>query len=112
MIDWRGIAVLPLIFLGGAAGTQGDCARSGSMHPGSASLNLQGRPNPLAGLAAETIGRPPAPAMEAVGCGATPLPATVGVTNLRDETGDVLHGLPPSDILRRIDEPPHAPAIQ
>jgi|HubBroStandDraft_4_1064222.scaffolds.fasta_scaffold1273445_2 hypothetical protein len=112
MIAWRALAVLPSILLGAAAAPPGDCSpRTGTEQTLPTPLDLAGRPNLPTGLAGEALAPPPsldAPA----GCGGTSLPSTAQVTPLRSETGDVLHGLPQPDILRRVDEPQHAPEFQ
>jgi hypothetical protein len=111
MMAWRAIAALPLIFLGAAAAPPGDCSpRMGAEQVLPTPLDLAGRPNLPTGLTGETLAAPPsldAPA----GCGVS-MPSTAQVTPLRSETGDVLHGLPQPDILRRVDEPQHAPEFQ
>jgi hypothetical protein len=111
MMAWRAIAALPLIFLGAAAAPPGDCSprmATGQTLP--TPLDLAGRPTAAGGLSGETV--VPLPDLDTpAGCDIS-LPSTAQVTPLRSETGDVLHGLPQPDILRRVDEPQHAPEFQ
>ncbi|HBK04692.1 MAG TPA: hypothetical protein DDZ81_02385 [Acetobacteraceae bacterium] len=110
-MGWKTLAILPLIFLGAGAAPPEDC-----MHPPDGGqalpipLDLAGRPVAPGGLTSQTYAAVPA-AEGAADCRSA-LPVPSRFETLRSETTDVLHGLPSSETLRRIDEPRRAPAFQ
>jgi hypothetical protein len=108
-MDWRPIAILPLIFLAAAATPQGDCtpdAAAGMPAP----LDLAGRPRAPLGLSGQSLTTLPG-AEGLPGCHPA-LPSTAQATILHNESADVLHGLPTPEIARRLDEPRRAPEFQ
>jgi hypothetical protein len=110
-MNLRGLFVLPLIFLGAAAAPS-DCGLSPSV--------------------AGTIGSPPAASVEPQRPGVNPttygyaairlpdtnsgceaqLPQVGNPSSLRNETDDVIHGLPSSDVLAPINQPKQAPLFR
>lgn len=110
-MNWTLLVVVALPLLAAAAAPPGDCgsgADGGSALP--TALDLAGRPNPPSGLTGQTFATLPTP--EGVSGCRSPLPSASQPTTLRSESGDVLHGLPPSDSLRPINEPKRAAQFQ
>ncbi len=105
---WKLPAALSLLLLTAGAAPPGDCLSASTGGPTlPASLDLAGRPIGDAGLQRFAA----LPGLDgASGCPGAP--AAGPNTTLRSESGDVLHGLPTSDILRPIDEPKRAPEFQ
>jgi hypothetical protein len=110
-MELRRLLVLPLIFLGAAA-SPSDCGRSPSVlgtvdAAPAASLEPQ-----TPGLSPMTYGyaaiRPPD---TAAGCEAQ-LPQVGNPATLRNETDDVMHGLPSSDALAPVNQPKQAPLFR
>jgi hypothetical protein len=106
----RAIAILPLIFLAGAAAQQGDCTLEGmGTMPSAAPLDLVGPQRLPAGAGQSVAALPGAGGLS--GCRPA-LPSTAQATILRNDSADVLHGLPAPEITRRLDEPRRAPEFQ
>lgn len=105
-------AILPLIFL--AAGAAPPDAQNSSC--GQSALSPSG-PGLSVGAGGSAFAPIPAPGdapegatQETLRCGAASPSPQIGMP--RVETGDILHGLPAPDLLRRIDEPRRAPEFQ
>jgi hypothetical protein len=99
------------LLLGAAAAPPGDCfgaTDGGQTLP--APLDLAGQPNTAAGLTGQMFARLPG-VESGNGCRGA-LPSSAESTTLRSESGDILHGLPSPDVLRRMDEPKRAPQFQ
>jgi hypothetical protein len=110
-MGWKTLATLLLLLLAAAAAPPGDCSRvtdGGQKLP--ASLDLAGRPSIAAGLTGQMFATLTG-AEDGHGCRGA-LSSSVQSTTLSSESGDILHGLPAPDILRRIDEPKRAPQFQ
>ncbi len=110
-MGYRTLAILPLILLAAAAAPPDDCVRgpaSGQLMP--TPLDLAGRPAAPEGLTGQTFAT--LPSLEGVGGCRSALSSASQPSNLRSDSGDVLHGLPSPDILRRMDEPRRAPEFQ
>ena len=110
-MGWRTPAIVSLLWLAAAAAPPSDC----TPHPDNGPtlptpLDLAGRPNAPSGLTGQTFAALPTTEAPA-GCRSA-LPSVTQSTTLRSESGDVLHGLPAPDILRRMDEPRRAPMFQ
>jgi hypothetical protein len=119
------LLIVPLIFLGAAAAPPDGCQLgldAGQTLP--TPLDLAGRPAIPPGLSSQTLSSQTlggqtlsgqtltAPPYSAdLGC-RTALPSAAPASTLRSESGDILHGLPQPDILRRMDEPRRAPDFQ
>jgi hypothetical protein len=108
-MNWKTPAVLSLLLLAAAAAPPPDCqpdAASGQAVP--IPLDLGGQPSMQSGLAGQTF----APdAMAGNGCPG-PMASDAASSTLRNNTSDVLHGLPMPDSLRPIDQPKRAPDFQ
>jgi hypothetical protein len=110
-MGWKTPAIFSLLLLGAAAAPPGDCfpaADGGQTLP--VPLDLAGRPSLSAGLTEQMFATLPS-AESGNGCRGA-LPSSAQSTTLHSESGDILHGLPAPDILRRIDEPKRAPQFQ
>jgi hypothetical protein len=107
-MNWKTPSVPLLLFLAAAAAPPPDCqpeAMSGQAFP--IPLDLAGRPDAQSGLNNQTFAALPGDN----GCH-SPLPSNVQSSTLRNDSGDVLHGLPMPDTLRPIDQPKRAPDFQ
>ena len=107
-MDWKTPAVLSLLLLAAAAAPPTDCqpdAASGQAVP--VPLDIMGRTIAQSGLADQTFTDP----LGNNGCRG-PLPSNAQPSTLRNDSGDVLHGLPMPDSLRPIDQPRRAPEFQ
>lgn len=103
-MDWKAPAILSLLFLAAAAAPPNNCvpgADNGRTLP--TPLDLTGQPDIPAGLAGQSL-----MLTGAAGCDSA-LPSAWRSTTLRNESVDVLLGLPAPDTLRPIDEPKRAP---
>lgn len=109
---WKALAIVPLIFLaGGAAPPQDDCIKPPSaVQTLPTALDETSQPVATGGLTNQTSAVQPT-AGNATGCQSV-LPIPTRAATLTNESGDVLHGLPETDSLRRIDEPRQAPMFQ
>jgi hypothetical protein len=110
-MELRRMLVLPLIFLGAAAAPS-DCGCSSGV-PGTVGAA------PAASLEPQTPGVSPATygyapirlAGTTSGC-ETQLPQVGNPAPLRNETDDVMHGLPSSDVLAPVNQPQQAPLFR
>jgi hypothetical protein len=111
-MNWQTPAILSLIWLAAAAAPPGDCRPDSSPNLALPVLiDLAERPPaPPAGLAGQTFATLPG-AQVAADCH-NALPSTAQATILRNDSADVLHGLPGPDIARRLDGPRGAPEFQ
>lgn len=108
---WKTLSVLPLLFLAAAAAPSFDCQPTiDTGQTLSMPLDLTGRPNVPAGVAGS--GFAPVPRADASGGCPGSAAATLQPTTLRNDSDDILHGLPAPDILRPVDEPKRAPVFQ
>lgn len=110
-MDWKTPAVLSLLLLAAAAAPPAGClpdAANGQVMP--IPLDLAGRPNIPSGLTGQTFAVLP-DTLGNNGCH-SPLPSDAQPSTLRNDSGDVLHGLPMPDSLRPIDQPKRAPDFQ
>ena len=111
MAALRGLLVLPLIFLGAAAAPS-DCgvspSVSGTVDPAPATPPAPQTP----GVNPATYGYAAIRLPDTTSDCETRLPQVGNPATLRNETDDIMHGLPSSDVLAPVTQPRQAPLFR
>jgi hypothetical protein len=110
-MDWKTLAALSLLLLAAAAAPPADCQRDAASDQAMPiPLDLTGRSDTQSGLTDQAFAALPG-TLASNSC-RSPLPPNAQPPMLRNDSSDVLHGLPMPDSLRPIDQPKRAPDFQ
>jgi hypothetical protein len=110
-MELRGLLVLPLIFLGAAAAPS-DCGRSPSVLGTAGAAPAASLEPQTPGVNATTYGYAAIRLPDTTSGCETQLPQVGNPATLRNETDDVMHGLPSSDVLAPVNQPQQAPLFR